>query len=71
MRSSCYSNGCRLRSEAPIPGFSLAECDPIVGDEIARAVSWQGRRELKRLAGKPIRLRFGMKAADLYSIQFR
>ena len=64
---------CEILDEIgkPIEGFSLAECDEIVGDEIERVVSWKGRTDLKDVAGKPVRLRFAMKAADLYSIRFR
>jgi hypothetical protein len=54
----------------PVPGFALADCPEIVGDEIERVVSWKGG-DLGRLAGKPVRLRFVMKDADLYSLRFR
>ena len=54
----------------PIPGFSLAECPEIIGDEIARDVSWEGGGDVGRLAGAAVRLRFVMKDADLYSIRF-
>ena len=52
------------------PGFTLAECDEIVGDQLDRAVSWGGRSDVSSLANQPIRLRFVMKDADLYSMQF-
>ena len=86
----------------PVPGFSLAECPEIIGDEISRVVSWgevpaplstgrdrkslaaesgvsygteivawEGRSDLSRLAGQPVRLRFVMKDADLFSFRFR
>jgi hypothetical protein len=55
----------------PIPGFTLAEADEIVGDEISRTVSWKGSSDVSALVGKPVRLRFNMKDADLYSIQFQ
>ena len=54
----------------PIPGFTLEECDEIYGDDIERPVSWRRRREVKELAGKPVRLRFVMRDADLYSLCF-
>jgi len=53
-----------------IPGFELANCIEIYGDEISRKVVWKNKPNLAELAGKPIRLRFVMKDADLYSIQF-
>ncbi len=54
----------------PIPGFSLAECPEILGDEIQRIVSWEVGSDVSSLAGKTVRLRFVMKDADLYSIRF-
>ena len=53
-----------------IPGYSLDDCIPIIGDRISRAVSWQGNLNLEEWVGQPIRLRFTMKDADLFSIHF-
>ncbi|HRX78646.1 MAG TPA: hypothetical protein P5307_06260 [Pirellulaceae bacterium] len=53
-----------------IPGFTLADCAPIYGDHIARVVKWNDSTDLGELAGKPIRLRFEMSDADLYSLKF-
>ena len=55
----------------PVTGFSLADCQEIFGDAIDRTVSWANGSGVGKLAGKPVRLRFVMKDADLYSIQFR
>jgi hypothetical protein len=55
----------------PIEGFAQVACDEIVGDEIARVVTWKGSADVFSLAGKAVRLRAVMKDADLYSIQFR
>ena len=57
----------------PIPGFKLEDANEIVGDEIARDVSWKGVHgsDVSQLAGQPIRLRFAMKDADLYALRFR
>jgi hypothetical protein len=55
----------------PIPGHTLAESSEIIGDEISRVVSWKNGADVARLAGRPIRLRFIMKDADLYSLRFR
>lgn len=61
----------------PIPGFLLEESPLIFGDRIDEVVPWKhpaGRTDtspLSRLAGKPVRLRFMMRDADLYSIQFK
>ena len=55
----------------PIEGFGLDQCSQIFGDEIERIVTWKGGSDVSRLAGKPVRLRFVMKDADLYSLRFR
>ncbi len=55
----------------PIPGFSLDEAPEIYGDEIEHVVSWKNGSDVSALAGRPIRLRFVMKDADLYSLRFR
>ena len=55
----------------PLPGFTLADAREEVGDEIERVVRWQNGSDVSGLAGKPVRLRFVMKDADLYSLRFR
>jgi hypothetical protein len=70
----------------PIPGFRLEEAEEIFGDEVERGVTWRidqqiqqqgGHRylvrasDLSELAGRPIRLRFVMKMADLYAFRFK
>jgi len=58
-------------SGRPLPGFSLADCPEIIGDEIERAVQWKRGADVSSLARKPVRLRFVLKDADLFAIQFR
>ncbi|MBI5817379.1 MAG: hypothetical protein HZA88_00165 [Verrucomicrobia bacterium] len=54
----------------PLPGFALADCAPITGDFIEHTVRWKSRTDVGKLAGKPVRLRFELKDADLYSLRF-
>lgn len=54
-----------------VSGHGLDECIEIYGDELERPVSWKSGSDVSRLAGQPIRLRFVMRDADLYSIRFR
>jgi len=54
----------------PIPGYSLAEAREMIGNELQRAVSWKGGEDVASLAGRPVRLRFAMKDADLYALRF-
>jgi hypothetical protein len=55
---------------AAIPGYALDDCEPIYGDHIARTVSWNGGTDVSALTGQPIRVRFEMSDADLYSLKF-
>lgn len=55
----------------PLPGYSLSDCPPIFGDTIERTVRWKDGGNLSSLEGKPIRLRFVLKDADLYSFHFK
>lgn len=54
----------------PIPGYALADCSEMSGDDIDRVVTWTAGSDVHRLAGKIVRLRFVMKDADLYSLRF-
>lgn len=54
----------------PIPGFTLADCGELNTDDLARVVSWKNGSDVSSLAGKPIRLRFRLKDADLFALQF-
>ncbi len=53
----------------PIPGFTRKEAKPLTGDFIDQEVTFAG--DLSKLAGKPIRARFVLKDADLYSLRFQ
>lgn len=60
-------------NDHPLPGFGLDETPVLYGDEIERVVPIpQGRRrEREKLSAHPVRLRFVLKDADLYSVQIR
>jgi len=53
-----------------IPGYALADCPEMIGDEIGRVVAWSGGSDVSKLAGRVVRLRFELKDADLYSLRF-
>jgi hypothetical protein len=57
-------------SGQPLPGLSAEECDPINGNFIQKVISWHGNPPLQPWAGKPVRLRFVMRDAKLYSFKF-
>lgn len=54
----------------PIPAHALADAREQIGNEIERVVTWKEGSDLAALAGRPIRLRFVMKDADLFAIRF-
>ena len=54
----------------PLAGFALADCSELIGDRLDGAVRWKGGADVRRLAGKPVRLRFLLRDADLYSFRF-
>ncbi|MEO6808803.1 MAG: sialidase family protein [Isosphaeraceae bacterium] len=54
----------------PIDGFTAKDSPDLSGDEINAAVSWTKGGDLSSLAGKPIRIRFILKDADLFSFRF-
>ena len=55
----------------PIPGFTMGDCETLIGNEISRTVSWAGSSNLQQLTGKKVRLRIYLKDADLYSFRFK
>jgi hypothetical protein len=55
----------------PIAGYSLDACDGFTGDAIRHRVTWNGRSDVGRLAGRKVRLRFRLRNAALYAFQFR
>ena len=54
----------------PIPGFALRDCPEIYGDSLDRAVRWKKGVSPAALAGRPVRLRFVLRDADIYSFRF-
>ncbi|MCG6188455.1 glycoside hydrolase family protein [Maribellus maritimus] len=54
----------------PVPGFTINDCQEIIGNEISRIVTWNGKTDVGSLAGKPVRLYIYLKDADLFSFKF-
>jgi hypothetical protein len=56
----------------PVPGFALADLkEDIRGNSRGQVVIWKQGWSISALSGRTIRLRFVMREADLYTIQFR
>ena len=43
----------------------------MLGDDLERVVRWKEGRELGGLTGTPVRLRFVLRDAELFSFRFR
>jgi hypothetical protein len=54
-----------------LPGFALEDAQEMIGDEIERACAWRGGESVAALRGQPVRLRFALKDADVFSFRFR
>ena len=53
----------------PLAGYGRHDCVPLEGDFLESEIDWKTGKSLTGLVGKPIRLRFIMKNADLYSFR--
>ncbi|WP_395750039.1 hypothetical protein [Prosthecobacter sp.] len=54
----------------PLPGFTLADCQAVSYDSIDRVIAWKAGSDVSALAGKPVRLRWVLRDADVFSFRF-
>lgn len=54
-----------------VPGFTVADAETLYGDSIAKPFVWKNDPDLSKLAGQPVRLRFVVKEADVFSFRFQ
>jgi hypothetical protein len=54
-----------------LPGFMLADSLDTIGNELDRIVQWKGGSDVSSLAGKPVRLKFVLKDADVFALRFK
>ena len=54
----------------PVEGFAMDDCDLLYGDQLDRAVSWNDGTDVSQLTDQPLRLKFELKDADLFSLRF-
>ena len=55
----------------PIPGYTLEESVPMTEDRVDYVVRWNNRKDISKLSGRPIKLRFYLTNSRLYSYQIR
>jgi hypothetical protein len=53
-----------------VDGRSVGECDPITGNEMARAVTWKGDARLRVEPGSTVRFQVRMRAAELFGFEY-
>lgn len=70
--SAAGSVRVELQDEAgkTLPGFALSDCPELIGDALSRPVIWTSGSRLHEIAGKPVRIRFVLKDADVFSFRF-
>jgi hypothetical protein len=54
-----------------LQGRSFGDCDPLTGDQLDQVVRWKGQADLGHAAGSPVKLRFRLRSADIFSVEFR
>jgi hypothetical protein len=62
--------GLQTASGVDIADFATEACDVLRGNSVATVVTWRGSSDVSALAGKPVRLRFAMRATKLFAFQF-
>jgi hypothetical protein len=72
--SSAAAGGIRVELQdeggRALPGFALADSQPVFGDALDRKVTWKGGSDLSALQGKPVRVRFVLEDADIFALRF-
>jgi len=53
-----------------VPGYALDDMNPVYGDQLDFTVFWKDHGNVAALAGRPVKLRFELKDADVFSIRF-
>jgi len=68
--AGCVQVEIQTPEGAPIEGFAMGDGPEMVGDALDYVALWKNPSALAALAGRPVRLRFVMKDADLYAFRF-
>lgn len=54
-----------------LPGYAIEDAVELIGNDIDGVYRWKNGVSVRGLVGKPVRLRFVLRDAELYSFQFR
>ena len=70
--TDCVHSACTPENSRPLPGFSLSDCLPVGVDTYNGTLRWKGGdRVPATAAGTPLRVRFVLLRARLYSFDWR
>ena len=66
---------CRIelldQAGLPIAGYGKDDASDLVMDSVSAVASWNGKADVRQFLQKPVRLRFHLQNARLYSIRFK
>ena len=66
---------CRIelldQAGLPIAGYGKDDASDLVMDSVSAGASWNGKADVRQFLQKPVRLRFHLQNARLYSIRFK
>ena len=62
--------GLMDENECDIAGYTSDDCEELFGDEIAHTVRWGNDVDLRAMRARPVRLKFELAEADLFSFCF-
>ncbi len=70
--SAAGSVQVELQDEAgqPFQSFALDDAIPMFGDALEEVVNWKSGADVSSYVGKPVRLRFVLRDADLFALRF-
>ena len=57
-------------SGKPMAGYTMEEADELNGNSVRMSVSWEGKSDVSKLAGKAVKLYFKLRDCKLYAFQF-
>lgn len=57
--------------EKPVEGFTMDESETLLGNSVRMPAGWSSENDLGTLTGTPVRLKFQMRDAKLYSFWFK
>lgn len=62
--------GVLTEAGQPVAGLSAADCHPMIGNCIEQAVRWRDDAKPGLVEGRPVRLQFQLRDADVFSMRF-